>query len=153
MIADDRVAVLLPQIYDLLRKVYENRLLRPADVETTLASVLEPHQLAKGNDWTSVCDRAVREHNVRAISQLYDNVSLRRMGQWLGVRAEQAEEYVASMIAEGRLVGWIDQAEGLVVFRRDEAVSRVDARIQRLCEEANRLVTLVGGEENQTVPG
>lgn len=111
---DDR-SPQLAQDYTLLEKMYLDRLLSQKEVDE-FAARLRPHQLARGEDGTTVLAKAVVEHNLLAASKLYNNIGSKELGDLLGLSAEKAEEYAARMIEQKRLAGTIDQIDGLIYF-------------------------------------
>ncbi|KAK5127082.1 hypothetical protein LTR85_008442 [Meristemomyces frigidus] len=140
--------------YSILEKIYLDRLLAPAEV-ATFASSLQPHQLAKTSDNSTVLDKAVLEHNLLAVSRLYQNISTANLGHLLGVDAERAEMYAAAMIESSRLSGSIDQIAGVIHFNTREGgqdavamgLRAWEAGIQGLAEEVERVSTLLQREE------
>lgn len=149
---DDR-AVDTPE-YSILEKIFLDRLLSPAEVQL-FAAGLKDHQLAKTSDGSTVLDKAVLEHNLLAVSRLYQNISLPALGSLLGVEADRAEEYAAGMVESGRLGGSIDQIEGVIHFHGKEGAADPsaqslrawDANVQGLAEEVERVTTLLQREE------
>ncbi|PQK10841.1 hypothetical protein BB8028_0002g11600 [Beauveria bassiana] len=115
---DDRA----PQLaeFGILEKMFLDRLLAPDEVRA-FAAALPPHQLATTADGSTVLDRAVVEHNLRGASRLYDNIRFEALGALLGLDAPAAEQTTARMIEQGRLVGRIDQLDGIVWFDGGEA--------------------------------
>lgn len=111
-----------PQIeeYGILSSIYLNQILSPKEI-SSFAAKLQPHQLAKTADGSTVLDRAVLEHNLLGVSRLYRNIRTTNLGALLGVSGERAEEYAALMIEQGRLAGSIDQIEGVIFFEGDLA--------------------------------
>ena len=77
---------------------------------------LLPHQKATGADGSTVLERAVLQHNVLAASRVYKNMRLVQLGHLLEVPPEHAEKIAARMIAEQRLLGFIDQKSGVIHF-------------------------------------
>ncbi|KAK4540834.1 hypothetical protein LTR36_008911 [Oleoguttula mirabilis] len=140
--------------YSILEKIFLDRLLAPAEV-ATFASSLKPHQLARTADGSTVLDKAVLEHNLLAVSRLYQNIRTANLGQLLGVDAERAEMYAAAMIESSRLSGSIDQIAGVIHFRTREGgqdavamgLRAWEAGIQGLAEEVERVTTVLQREE------
>ncbi|KAK5131849.1 hypothetical protein LTR08_000516 [Meristemomyces frigidus] len=148
--------------YSILEKIFLDRLLSPAEV-TTFASGLKEHQLAKTSDGSTVLDKAVLEHNLLAVSRLYQNIRTANLGALLGVDADRAETYAAAMIESHRLSGSIDQIEGVIHFHKaskDGTVSGQgqqdavgmelrswEANIQGLAEEVEKVTTMLQREE------
>ncbi|KAG5926827.1 COP9/signalosome complex subunit Csn4 [Claviceps africana] len=147
---DDRAAR-LPE-FGMLEKMFLDRLLSPAEVDL-FAQGLQPHQLATTSDGSTVLARAVVEHNLLGASRLYRNIGFGALGSLLGLDAQRAEETTARMIEQGRLVGRMDQLDGIVWFDAAEESSadrggggradlatggqmrRWDANVESLAEE------------------
>ncbi|KAF7562198.1 hypothetical protein G7046_g1954 [Stylonectria norvegica] len=115
---DDRSGQL--EEFGILEKMFLDRLLSPAEVNK-FALGLQPHQLATTSDGTTVLARAVVEHNLLGASRLYNNIRFEALGSLVGLSAEKAEETTARMIEQGRLVGRMDQLDGIVWFEGGEA--------------------------------
>ncbi|KAI7472391.1 CSN4 COP9 signalosome complex subunit 4 [Hortaea werneckii] len=140
--------------YGILEKIFLDRLLSPAEVNA-FAADLKEHQLAKTSDGSTVLDKAVLEHNLLAVSRLYQNISTTALGQLLGVDADRAEAYAAGMIESSRLSGSIDQIAGVIHFNTKEGGSDSaamnlrawDANVQGLAEEVEKVTTMLQREE------
>lgn len=145
----DERSVQLDQ-FGILEKMFLDRLLSQAEVDK-FAEALEPHQLATTSDGSTVLARAVVEHNLLGTSRLFNNIQFGALGSLLGLDADKAEETAARMIEQGRLVGRIDQLDGIVWFEGGEAsgekgsgraeviagkeMRRWDANVESLAEE------------------
>jgi COP9 signalosome complex subunit 4 len=140
--------------YSILEKIYLDRLLSPEEVKT-FASGLKDHQLAKTSDGSTVLDKAVLEHNLLAVSRIYQNISFSALGQLLGVDGDRAEMYAATMIESNRLHGSIDQINEIVYFNTKEGghdtsslnLRAWDANVQSLAEEVEKVTTMLVREE------
>lgn len=129
--------------YGILEKMYLDRLLSAAEVNTFAAS-LASHQLAQNADGSTVLSRAVTEHNLLAASKLYENISTAALAEILGLKdskddsaAEKAEDYAAKMIEQGRLRAEIDQIDGVITFESIPGISLVgDAQRLRVWDQA-----------------
>ena len=115
--------------HTILEKMYFDRLLALEEVDAFAAS-LASHQLAQTADGSTVLSKAVIEHNLLAASRLYENISTAALGEILGLKdkkdetaAEQAEDYAARMVEQGRLKGEIDQIDGVITFENQEGES------------------------------
>jgi len=140
--------------FSMLEKMFMERLLRSHEVETFAAS-LAAHQKATLEDGSTVLDRAVIEHNMLATSKLYNNITFEQIGQLLQIDAAQAERIAASMLAEKRLVGSIDQPESRIHFeQRDaaeaengtdaaEALRAFDAQIEHICRSVETIANAI----------
>ncbi|KAK3050113.1 hypothetical protein LTR09_008768 [Extremus antarcticus] len=147
--------------YGILEKIFLDRLLSPSEV-AAFAAGLQDHQLAKTSDGSTVLDKAVLEHNLVAASRLYQNIPLESLGSLLGVTADRAEQYAATMIESNRLSGSIDQISELVHFfpmaagqdpNNAQAVDLTtrdlrtwDANITHLSEEVEKVSTMLQRE-------
>ncbi|PHH72477.1 hypothetical protein CDD82_5966 [Ophiocordyceps australis] len=106
--------------FGILEKMLLDRLLTPAEVEK-FAQGLQPHQLAKMADGSTVLQKAVVEHNLVGVSRLYANIQFEALGHLVDLDAIRVEEITARMIEQGRLNGRIHQVTGVVEFERGEA--------------------------------
>ncbi|KAK5744758.1 hypothetical protein LTR17_001834 [Elasticomyces elasticus] len=140
--------------YGILEKIFLNRLLSPSEV-SAFAAGLQEHQLAKTSDGSTVLDKAVLEHNLLAVSRLYQNISITNLGILLGTDAERAEQYTATMIESNRLSGSIDQIAGVIHFNTKDGGNDVvamnlrawDSNVQGLAEEIEKVTTMLQREE------
>lgn len=147
--------------HSILEKIFLDRLLSPAEV-AAFAANLKEHQLAKTSDGSTVLDKAVLEHNLLAVSRLYQNISTAALGTLLGVSEERAEAQCAAMIESNRLSGSIDQIEGAVNFfqagvansagRRsgdlgDAELRAWEANVAGLAEEVEKVTTMLQTQE------
>lgn len=148
---DDRT----PQVeeFAILEKIFLDRVLAPDQVKA-FAQKLQPHQMAKTSDGSTVLDKAVLEHNLLGVSRLYTNIPIDNLGAMLGVDSDRAEAYAAQMIEQGRLSGYIDQIDNLIHFqseadKNDNACAGAkelrmwDANVQGLAEEVERVTTMI----------
>ena len=54
-------------------------------------------------DGYSVLERALIEHNIVVISKIYMNIRFSELGNFLGIQPEQAEDFIANMVEQGRI--------------------------------------------------
>lgn len=120
---DDRATSV--DVFSILEKMHLDRLLTPEEV-AAFSRKLQPHQLAKTADGSTVLDKAVIEHNLVAASRLYENIKTDALGAILALKdssdetaGEKAEAYAARMVEQGRLKGSIDQIDGVIYFDSD----------------------------------
>ncbi|KAI9819482.1 MAG: hypothetical protein M1827_006930 [Pycnora praestabilis] len=143
--------------FSILEKMFLDRLLSPAEVNN-FASNLSPHQLAITSDGSTVLAKAVIEHNLLGASRIYKNIGVTDLGTLLGLGGDEAEEYAARMVEQGRLAGHIDQIDKVIFFegaeatgektnagQKDRVVGRElriwDMNVQGLTEEVERVTT------------
>ena len=69
------------------------------------------------SDGLTIMERALIEHNMVAIGQLYSTIYISALGQLLGVSSDRAENIASKMILDGSLIGSIDQVvDGILTF-------------------------------------
>merc|ERR1712151_1127849 len=136
--------------YEILHKMFMERLIRGTEVQKFETS-LQPHQKAKMADGQTVLERAVLQHNVLAASRVYKNMRLPDFGLLLEVTPERAEKIAASMIAEQRLCGYIDQKTGIIHFQTgDEDLQQWDRHIRNVCNQVNAVLLKVKEQDAMT---
>lgn len=142
--------------FSMLEKMYMERLLCRSEVHTFAAS-LATHQKATLEDGVTVLDRAVTEHNMLATSNLYANITFEQLGQLLGIDATKAESVAASMLAEERLNGYIDQLDCRIHFEQSvkgddggeatpeatDSLLAFDAQINRVCRSVETIASAI----------
>jgi COP9 signalosome complex subunit 4 len=110
--ADDRVnpekTPELTEIYPIMTKMHQERVMRAADIESLLSHVQDYQR-------ESVL-RSIKEHNLLAASKIYRNISIEELARLLQIEPLEAEQVAAGMMKEGRLKGSIDQQENLLTF-------------------------------------
>ena len=130
-------------------------------LEKPVEESLERHQKAALADGSTPLDRAVVEHNVVAVSRVYDNISFQGLGELLEIDAANAERIASKMIFEGRLQGSIDQIDGILTFSSESSLKKgqtstsqgdvgklftttvsedFDTQISQFCDNVNNLV-------------
>ena len=155
---DERAAGI--EEFGILEKMFLNRLLGQDEVDK-FAQGLMPHQLAATPEGT-VLSRAVVEHNLLGASALYANIRFEALGELLGLGPSEAEDTTARMIEQGRLVGRIDQLDGVIWFEKGEGsgvtgsgraeggvgkeMRRWDANVQGISEEVEAVVNALQNE-------
>ena len=149
---DDRATSV--EEFGILEKMFLDRLLNPDEV-AAFSERLAPHQLAQTADGTTVLDKAVVEHNLVAASKLYENITTDALGSILGLQAsgefsagEKAEAYAARMVEQGRLLGSIDQIDGVIYFESSGGgtgrhIRQWDAGVQGLAEDVERVASSI----------
>ncbi|MCJ1408859.1 hypothetical protein MMC19_002936 [Ptychographa xylographoides] len=101
--------------FGILEKMFLDRLISPKEV-AKFAKKLVTHQLAPTADGSTVLAKAVIEHNLLGASRLYNNIGVNELGVLLGLGATKAEEYAARMLEQRRIIGRIDQIDGVIFF-------------------------------------
>ena len=155
--------------FSILEKMFLDQLLSKEEV-SKFADNLAPHQLAKTADGSTVLAKAVVEHNLLSASRLYNNIGVKELGVLLDLHAEKAEQYAATMLEQGRLVGTIDQIDGVIFFDGVEGsrekidvgktkkvagqdLRKWDAKVQGIAEEVERVASMLQAQcPASTVP-
>ena len=126
----------LAEIYPIMTKMHQERVMRAADIESLLGHVQE-HQ-------RDSVRRSIKEHNLLAASKIYRNIAVDELAQLLQIPALEAEQVAAGMMKEGRLSGSIDQQSGSIEFEDVRAdVSSWDAQVKGLCEATNSVMASI----------
>lgn len=125
--------------FEILEKMYLDRIIRGPQLKE-FADLLAPHQKATTADGSSILDRAVVEHNLLAISRLYNNITFEELGTLLGIPSTKAERIASQMISEGRMTGSIDQIDCIVHFEAQQTLFLWDKQIQGVCTQVNNIL-------------
>ncbi|KAI4233457.1 MAG: hypothetical protein L6R40_007054 [Gallowayella cf. fulva] len=145
--------------FGMLEKMFLDRLLSPEEV-SRFSENLQPHQLAKTADGSTVLAKAVIEHNLLSVSRLYDNIGVDELATLLGLDADKAEDYAARMLEQGRIAGSIDQIDRVIVFDglepsaeggnlgqrnlvASKGLRKWNARVQGVAEELERVASMI----------
>jgi COP9 signalosome complex subunit 4 len=95
-------------------------------------------------DGLTIMERGVVEHNMIAVSKIYQSIYVSELALVLGVTPQKTEKIAASMIMDGSLHGSIDQVEGLLEFQSDDSIHTAwDKSIASFCIELNRVTDAI----------
>lgn len=130
--------------FPVLEKMFHGRMVRREELALFEAG-LRPHQMALTHDGQTLVERAVTEHNLVALSALYDNIGFEGLGRLLGLGVDQAEALAARMVGEGSLAASLDQATGLVSFQSGQhhTLARWDDRIHAVCAQLTTVLDTI----------
>jgi COP9 signalosome complex subunit 4 len=156
IVADDRLSQLdqMPQFAShtrLLRKMHRLEIIHKTEL-ISFEQTLADHQKAIRGDGLSILERIVIEHNMMAVSRLYQSIYFADLQEILGVpTAHHAEQLAAQMILEGSLPSGtsIYQVEGLLEFPDNDnedashASVTLDEAILQFCTEINRVAEAI----------
>jgi len=127
----------------ILTKMYKHHILQPEELKK-FESSLQPHQKAVMGDGLTIMERGVVEHNMVAVSKIYDSIYFSELAAVLGVSSEKAEKIAARMIMDGSLAGSIDQVEGLLEFDSEDSDQMVwDKAVSSFCEDLNKVTDAI----------
>ncbi|WKY06350.1 hypothetical protein Q1695_006503 [Nippostrongylus brasiliensis] len=136
----DPRAAQLPS-FALLEKLYLDRLIKAPEL-VDFERELQPHQRTNEHG-QSIVEGVIVEHNMTAVSRLYNNIALPTLAELLGIPVEKAEEVVAQMISSERLTGHIDQLEGFVHFEQRDPLKLWDEQIMTFCQLVNKVSDII----------
>ena len=123
--------------------MYKQQILQPEELKKFEAS-LQPHQKAVMGDGLTIMERGVMEHNMIAVSKIYQSIYVSELALVLGVSPHKAEKVAARMIMDESLTGSIDQVEGLLEFHSDDSAHMTwDKSISSFCEELNQVTDAI----------
>ena len=129
------------QFYELLQKMFVGEVIRKSHVEDFLQK-LEDHQNVTMGDGYTVLEKALIEHNIVVISRIYMNIRFDELGNFLGINQEQAEDFVAKMVEQGRIHAVLDQENELVEFSEDSRqLQTFNDQIKVACEQVDSLMS------------
>ncbi|KJH45783.1 PCI domain protein [Dictyocaulus viviparus] len=136
----DPRAAQLPS-FPLLEKLYLDRLIKASELIEFERELL-PHQRTNEHG-QSIVEGVIVEHNMTAVSRLYNNIALSTLAELLGISPEKAEEIVAQMISSERLTGYIDQLEGFIHFEQRDSLKLWDEQIMMFCQLVNKVCDMI----------
>lgn len=125
---DERMSTL--PLDPLVKKCVRHRLLRQEDIDI-LSKELSPHQ-------QSAMMNAIAEHNLKAASKLYKNISTSELAQLLLTDAKTAEKAAASMVSDSRLAATISQLTQTITFSASEQ-GATDTQVAAICASVENL--------------
>jgi COP9 signalosome complex subunit 4 len=134
----------------LVEKMFMERLIAKSDYEA-FEQTLAEHQMRLTKEGWTLLQKAVIEHNLIATSKVYSNISMADLALILNVDADGAENIAASMIAQGRLTGKIDQSKGLLHFVSAHVLQSWDANIDTVCNEVNGIFEKITAQHPEWV--
>jgi len=100
----------------VLSKMCAGQLVSPKTDVAAFEATLLPHHKALLPDGLTIPERATIQHNMVALSHVYDNVYFDEVGRLLDIQPAKAMQVAARMIADGRLDATIDQVDAALIF-------------------------------------
>lgn len=88
-------------------KFVDHKIINKDDVKD-LEKQLKDHQKAISAEGMTVLEKALIEHNMSAISNIYMNISFEQLGRFLGITPEKGETIISKMISENRIKAILD---------------------------------------------
>jgi COP9 signalosome complex subunit 4 len=132
----------------ILSKMYMEQVIRRDQDLEAFENSLADHQKALMSDSLTIFQRALIEHNMVAVSQVYSSIYFTALGQLLGLSAEKTEKIAREKIANGSLKACIDQVDGILSFDDDfdihaRKLVQWDGAITSFCMQLNSVVDSV----------
>uniref|UniRef100_A0A0N5A823 COP9 signalosome complex subunit 4 n=1 Tax=Syphacia muris TaxID=451379 RepID=A0A0N5A823_9BILA len=131
--------------YGILEKMHLERIIKQEEVaefEKTL-----PEHERTFVDGGSILEKAVVEHNIIAIGNIFVNISFDQLAQLLNIEVSRAERMTWNMIAEKRINATIDQLKGFIHFTQPDVITSWDQQISDLCQHVNCIVDMILQEQ------
>uniref|UniRef100_A0A7S3N4Z1 COP9 signalosome complex subunit 4 n=1 Tax=Euplotes harpa TaxID=151035 RepID=A0A7S3N4Z1_9SPIT len=117
-------------------------------LKESFESTLEEHQKATASGGLTVLDKAVLEHNIQVVSNIYQTISFEGLGIFLGITKDNAEKLISDMATEGRISAILDQRNEIIEFSKNERekLSIWNEQIGTLCNDVNTLLAKILSE-------
>jgi len=129
--------------YDLLNKMYLDKIVYRKDT-LELEKTLKTHQNVVIWEKFTVLQKAVIEHNIIAVSKLYENISVISLAKVLELSDYQCEKLLQTMVGEKRLTAILDQVSGYIDFTEDyNAYTNWTNGINNFCTKLDKLVSKI----------
>lgn len=136
--------------FDMLQKMFMQRIIRKPDTEK-FSKLLQEYQKYKLNSGFSVLENAILEHNIVAISKIYNNIKFNDLAELLEIPVAEAEVLIATMVQEKRFEATLDQLSGVVEFEKIDAGLTVwEGQVELLCQSVEKLVEDIGKKYPET---
>lgn len=130
--------------FDMLDKMFNERVISK-EVSAEFEETLAEHQKATGSGGITVLDKAVLEHNIQVVSNIYQTISFEGLGTFLGITKVHAEKMISEMATEGRISAILDQKNEIIEFEKNERekLSIWNEQIGTLCNDVNSVLTKI----------
>lgn len=130
--------------YKTLKYMYQKRIISAKQMED-FGKLLPVTDQTKFIGEYTILQKAIYEHNMRAINRIYKNINIRDLSILLGISMEECENIARKMIFEKRLFGSIDQIEMIITFHSQE-IKTWDMQIKETLTEINKCVDLINDD-------
>mmetsp|Transcript_27518 Transcript_27518/g.27189 ORF Transcript_27518/g.27189 Transcript_27518/m.27189 type:complete len:392 (+) Transcript_27518:6-1181(+) len=128
------------ETYDMLEKLFMERIIKKPDVDR-FSEKLQQHHKAKLSSGFTVLETATMEHNIIAISKIYNNITFDELGTVLEIPPNKAENLIANMVQEHRIKAILDQVHGIVEFEvENDGLSEWGGQVESLLQSVEKLV-------------
>jgi COP9 signalosome complex subunit 4 len=128
----------------VLKKMHSKHIIKRDNDLINFENSLSDHHKIIMADGLTIIQRAVVEHNVVAMSELYSSIYFSQLERFIGVSPKHAEEIVSEMITDGRIHGSIDQVDCILYFDKKQlALIEWDDAIVGFCSRLNDIVDTI----------
>ena len=130
--------------FDILAKMFNERVISKEDSKK-FENTLEEHQQATASGGITVLEKAVLEHNIQVVSNIYQTISFEGLGTFLGISQSDAQKLISEMATEGRITATLDQKDQIIEFKKNEIekLATWNEQIGTLCNDINSVLTKI----------
>lgn len=131
----------------MLERMFNEKVINK-DRKEKFENMLEDHQKATAQGGLTVLDKAVLEHNIQVVSNIYQTITFEGLGTFLGITKKDAEKVISDMATESRISATLDQREEIIEFEKNEREKLAvwNEQIGTLCNDVNTLLSKILGE-------
>ena len=133
--------------WNMLKNMHEQRIICNQDQEDFGKMLPLKDQLKLIGEYT-ILQKAVYEHNMRAIARLYKNINIKDLSVLLGISMDGAEDLARIMIIENRLSGTIDQIDNEITFHQGTDIKSWDIEIKETLLSLQKCVEMINGDND-----
>jgi len=131
----------------ILKSMYLKRIIERDDGLINFENSLSDHHKTTMVDGLTIVQRAIVEHNIVAMSELYSSVFFSHLERFIDISPKHAEEIIAEMITNGRVYGSIDQIDCILYFQKNQSgLIEWDETIVGFCSRLNDIVNNIKQE-------
>lgn len=130
--------------YEMLERMFNEKVIKK-ELREKFQESLEDHQKATAAGGITVLDKAVLEHNIQVVSNIYQTISFEGLGTFLGITKQNAEKLIANMATEGRISATLDQKNEIIEFAKNEREKLAvwNEQIGTLCNDVNTILSKI----------
>ena len=131
----------------MLERMFNDKVINK-EISGKFEETLEDHQKATTAEGYTVLEKAVLEHNIRVVSNIYQTISYEGLGTFLGITKQDAEKLISNMATEGRISAVLDQRLEIIEFEKNERekLGIWNEQIGLLCNDVNTILSRIINE-------
>lgn len=133
--------------FEILDKIFNEKVIS-TETKEKFENSLEEHQKATASGGITVLDKAVLEHNIQVVSNIYSTISFQGLATFLGISKEHAEKLISEMSTENRLSATLDQKSEIIEFAKNDRdkLEIYNEQIGTLCNDINSVLSRILAE-------